>query len=141
MKTSLKIAATGLLLAIIAVTAAFANDNETNRPGASTSWVAPASKTFTVRSMQDNRGDLLVWVNNTVKQAMTLRLTDLRGNEMTWMALGNRPQAHAIRLDLSEVPDGTYRLEVMSGTEKIVKNVAINTPAAPSRQAEIAVVQ
>lgn len=141
MKTLQYIAASVCLLGALTTSAALANDNETRRASASTNWVAPASKSFTVRSKQDNRGDLLVWVNNTVKQSMTLRLVDQRGNEMTWVHLGNRPQVHAVRLDLSEVPDGDYRLEIMSGKEKIVKNVAINTPETPSRQAAIAVVQ
>lgn len=141
MKTSLKLAATGFLLSIIAVTAAFATDNEPRRTSTSTNWVAPASNSFTVRSMRDNQGDLRVWVRNTVKQTMTLRLVDHKGNEMAWMGLGKQPKAHAVRFDLSEVPDGAYRLEVMSPTEKIVKNVVISTPTTPSRQTEIAVVQ
>lgn len=140
MKT-IKIAATLFVLSLIAATAALANDNETNRPNTSTNWVTPASNTFTVRSMQDSRGDLCVWVNNTTRQAMTLRLVDLRGNEMAWLALGKKPQLHAVRFDLSEVPDGKYRLEVMSQTEKIVKSVAINTPETPSRRTDIAVIK
>jgi hypothetical protein len=142
MNTFKHIAALCLLGLLFTTTLTFANDND-NAPKANTAsatgWVPSTSKSFMVRTMQGKNGDLLVWVYNGVKQPVTARILDMKGNELAYNPLGSRPKTYGMRFDMSEMGDGNYRLEVRAGEERVVKSVRVFTPESPGRQAAITV--
>lgn len=120
MKTLLKnLLYTGLLgLAGTTLTmAAPVSGNPENKP--TTSWVTSTDASFRMRTVhtQDNR--ISVHIQNPGLERLWLNLRTLDGEDVLHLPLPEHQVTHLIRLDLTHLTDGSYRVEVVSGINKV----------------------
>ncbi|MCY7357724.1 MAG: hypothetical protein LH609_09665 [Rudanella sp.] len=131
------------LLSLLATAPLLATDTNPDRKLSSSGWVTAMDASFNTRIYQDEKGDLIVQVNNRSVGVLTIQMQTTRGEEVAYVPADRRPAQLSIRLDVSELTDGDYRLIVATDTEKIVTIVSLTTPASTSivRKATVAVVR
>jgi hypothetical protein len=107
------------------------------------SWAAskpigrPASVAAYKTGIYSNReGKLVVAVNKETSGAVTIQLTNNSGKVLFSQLIGKHQQSARIRLDLSELSDGNYQLNVTNGVETTTHQLTIATsqPLVPNRQ-------
>lgn len=144
MKTFLDLFLSAGLLSLLTTAPLLATDTLPNpdRIISSSGWVSAPDASFNARTYQTTTGDLVVQVNNGSLRGLTIQMQTLRGEEVAWVPVPKRQSAFRARLDVSELPDGDYRVIVATDNERIVKIVSLKT-AAPTqtlRRATVAVV-
>ncbi|MBO0933812.1 DUF3244 domain-containing protein [Fibrella aquatilis] len=140
MKTLQIFAASLCLLGLFATAIpALGNDNE-KKTTTRTGWIPSACKSFIVKTMYSQEDNLTVWVSNNKPQRLSIRIVDQEGKEVVNHPLYSKPQSHAIRFSLHDLPNGDYRVEVIGSQEKVTKLVSLTTPELPTRQGTVAIV-
>jgi len=131
------------LLSLLATAPLLATDTNPDSKLSSSGWVTAMDASFNTRTYQDEKGDLIVQVNNRSVGVLTIQMQTTRGEEVAYVPVDRRPAQLSIRLDVSELTDGDYRLIVATDTEKIVTIVSLTTPASTSivRKATVAMVR
>ncbi|MCY7350751.1 MAG: hypothetical protein LH606_08785 [Cytophagaceae bacterium] len=76
---------------------------------------------------QSGNMKLNVAVEKTSKSALVIRFLDAKGNELASQRVGKNELKKQVRFDLTELPDGAYKVEVTDGTDTQVKDLTITT--------------
>jgi hypothetical protein len=71
-----------------------------------------------------------VVVEKQTPKLMIIRVVDQRGSVLEEQAIGRRQGNFQYRFNLSELADGTYSVEVISGTNKSSHPITLTTPTA-----------
>jgi hypothetical protein len=132
MKTLIKSLVLALTLGVITTAASFAtptNGNPTNpigRPSTVSSYKTGIYSTVT--------GKLQISLDKTIGGRVDIRLMDTNGKILYAHYLGKHEQGCRVRLNLSDLEDGVYTLEITNGVET-TQSVTISTqrPAIASR--------
>lgn len=94
----------------------------------------PAGKAaFDVAFIPQSGGMKLdVAVEKTNESSLVIRFLDARGNELSTQRVAKNEMKKQVRFDLTELPDGAYKVEVTDGTDTEVKEISITTNALRS---------
>lgn len=69
-------------------------------------------------------------VVKTVPGLVSVSLTDTKNHSLFQQTLYKKTMKAAMQLDVSELPDGVYTLEIKSDQGSIVKQINLGTPKA-----------
>jgi hypothetical protein len=132
MKTLVKSFALALSLGFITSVASFAETNPGGRPAAS----AASYKTGIYTSVD---GKLNIGLDKQTGGAVEIRLKSADGSVLYTQHVGKNESKYRTRLNLSELPDGVYKVEITNGAETTTHNVTLSTqrPETASRQVAI----
>ncbi|MVM32988.1 T9SS type A sorting domain-containing protein [Spirosoma sp. HMF4905] len=127
MKTLIKSLAVALTLGIVTSAASFAHTNPGTRP-----TTAAAYKTGIYSTPN---GQLNIALDKEKGGAVDVRLKGADGKVLYTQHVGKNERNYRVRLNLSELADGVYQVEVSNGVETTTQTVTISTnqPSAPSR--------
>ena len=127
MKTLIKSLALALTLGIATSAASFAETNPGGRPSTEAAYQSAIYTT--------NSGKLSIALDKPTGNAVDIRFKSTNGDVLYSKHLGKRANQYRTRLNLSDLPDGVYQVEITSGVEKTMHSVTISTqqPEAPSR--------
>ena len=127
MKTLIKSLALALTLGVVTSAASFANTN----PGGRSAAVA----TYKTGIYSTKTGQLAIALDKAKGGAVDIRLKNADGKVLYSQHLGKHEQTYRTRLNLTELEDGIYQLEVTNGVETTTQNVTISTqqPTTPGR--------
>lgn len=103
-----------LLLSVLVSGASFATDNN---PATLPSAVYPSSNATTVN----------VIVNQSTERNTAVRLLDQNGLVLAQQFIGKSSKATMTRFNLSQLKDGVYQVEIVSGQSKEVKQIQLTT--------------
>ncbi|SOD93444.1 T9SS type A sorting domain-containing protein [Spirosoma fluviale] len=130
MKTLIKSLALALSLTVVASVASFAKATETNPIGR-------ASKVATYKTgiYTTVKGKLNIALDKETNGRVDIRLKDTTGTVLYAQYLGKHDKGCRLSLNLSDLEDGTYTLEISNGAETTTQNVILSTnqPATPNR--------
>ncbi len=129
MKTLVKTIAIALFSVLSVAT--FAN-NENNNP--------TKTQTFKVGMYQTtNTLRMNVLVEKVVGKKLTVVLKDADGKVLSQEIISKGSNSYFGKFDMSNLSDGKYTFEITDGTEKIVKqvNLETSTPAESTRTIEV----
>jgi hypothetical protein len=127
MKTLFKPLLVAFTLSLVTFSASFANVNPGSRPAA-----VAAYKTGIYSTME---GKLQIALDKETGGAVDIRLKNADGKVLFYQRVGKNEKTSRIRLNLNELQDGAYRVEVTNGVETSTQVVTLSTqqPSAPSR--------
>ena len=129
MKTLIKSLAFALSLGVVTSAATFA---ETNPVGIIRATTAAAYQTgiFTTAT-----GKLQIALDKQTGGAIDIRLKNAEGNVVYRQHVGKNESKFRTRLNMDELPDGVYQVEVTNGVETTTHAVTLSTnqPTTPSR--------
>ena len=131
MKTLIKSLAVALSLGFITSVASFA---ETNPGGRSTT--AASYQTGIYTSID---GKLNIGLDKQTGGTVDIRLKSADGKVLYTQHVGKNESKYRTRLNLDELPDGVYKVEITNGVETTTHNVTLSTqrPEVSSRQVAI----
>ncbi|RAJ94532.1 putative secreted protein (Por secretion system target) [Larkinella arboricola] len=84
-------------------------------------------------------GKLQVAVNKETGSAVMVRLVNQAGKEVFAQSIGKRQQAVRLRLDVSNLPDGIYQVEITNGVETTTQELKLDTRKPTAVQRLVAV--
>ncbi|GAB2557981.1 T9SS type A sorting domain-containing protein [Spirosoma aerophilum] len=122
MKTLIKSFALALSLAVVASAATFAAPTEANpigRPAKVATYKTGVYSTVT--------GKLNVALDKSAGGRVDIRLKDTTGKVLFAQYLGKKEQVCRLQLNLSDLEDGVYTLEITNGVETTTQSVTIAT--------------
>ncbi|AUD02531.1 T9SS type A sorting domain-containing protein [Spirosoma pollinicola] len=122
MKTLIKSLVLALSLGIITSAASFAAIPETNpigRPSKVSSYKTGIYSTIA--------GKLHISLDKTIGGRVDIRLIDADGKALYAQHLGKNESGCRVRLNLSDLEDGVYTLEITNGIETTTQSVTIVT--------------
>jgi hypothetical protein len=127
MKTFLKPLLLSFTLSLVTLSATLADSNPGNR-------IATAA-TFKTGIYSTAEGKLQIALEKETGGAVDIKLKNADGKVYFTQRLGKKEKAVRLRLNLSELPDGEYKLEVSNGVDVTTHNVLLSTkqPSIPSR--------
>ena len=127
MKTFIKSLALALSLGVVVSTASFAEANPGGRPTAAASY---KSGVYT-----NHAGKMNVAIDKQTGGAVDVRLTNTHGDILYSYHLGKNAKTFRTCLNLSELEDGVYQLEITNGAETTTQTVTVSTqePSTPNR--------
>ncbi|GAB4027530.1 hypothetical protein [Spirosoma koreense] len=127
MKTLIKSLAFALSLAVVTSAATFA---ETNPGGRTTT--ATAYKTGIYTSID---GKLHIALDKEVGGSVDIRLKSATGEVVYNQHVGKNDSKFRTRLNMNELPDGVYQVEITNGVDTTTHAVTLSTqqPTTPSR--------
>lgn len=127
MKTLIKSLAFALTLGFATSAASFAETNPGGRPSSEGSYQSAIYTT--------NSGKLSIALDKQAGSAVDIRFKNTDGEVLYSKHLGKNESKYRTRLNLSDLPDGVYQVEITSGIEKTMHSVTISTqqPQTPSR--------
>ena len=127
MKTLLKPLLLSFTLSLVTLSATLADRN----PGNRTSTAA----TFKTGIYTTAEGKLQIGLEKETGGAVDIKLKNADGKVFFTQHLSKKERAVRLRLNLSELPDGEYKLEVTNGVDVTTHSVQLSTkqPSAPSR--------
>ncbi|GAB2594106.1 T9SS type A sorting domain-containing protein [Spirosoma areae] len=127
MKTLVKSLALALSLGFATTSATFADVNPIGRPA--------TVSTFKTGIYSTVSGKLAIALDKTTGGTVDIRLKDASGKVLYSQHLGKKDQMTRVRLNLSDLEDGVYSLEITNGVDTTTHNVTIatNQPATPNR--------
>ena len=126
MKTSIKSLAFALSFAAVTATSAF-------------SMAEPINKTTAVSYQESvyktKDGKLAIALNKEVGGAVEIRLKNTAGEVLYTHRVTKSESQSRMRLDVSELPDGNYQVEITNGVDTKTHTVTLATqqPETPSR--------
>ena len=127
MKTLIKPLLVAFSLGLVTLSASFAETNPIGRTAAVASYKTGIYTTI--------EGKLNVAVNKETGGAVDIRLKKANGTVVYEQHLGKNETAYRVRLDLDELEDGVYQLEITNGVETTTQSVTVvtNQPTTPNR--------
>ncbi|GAB4017321.1 T9SS type A sorting domain-containing protein [Spirosoma koreense] len=127
MKALIKSLAIALSLGFITTAASFAEPN----PGGRSTSVA----TYKTGIYSTTTGKLQIALDKEKGGPVDIVLKDAGGKVLYSKHLGKNDQTYRTRLNLSELEDGVYHIEISNGVETTTQNITLAThqPVAPSR--------
>ena len=127
MKTLFKPLLLSFTLSLVTLSATLADSN----PGNRTSTAA----TFKTGIYTTAEGKLQISLEKETGGAVDIKLKNADGKVFFTQHLSKKERAVRLRLNLSELPDGEYKLEVTNGVDVTTHSVQLSTkqPSAPSR--------
>ncbi len=127
MKTLIKSLALALTLGFVTSVASFADANPGSRPSAVASYQSG------IYTSVD--GKLNICLDKQKGGAVDIQLKSTDGKILYSQHLGKNERKYRTRLNLDELPDGVYQVEITNGVETTKHNVTLSThqPEAPSR--------
>ncbi|MCU0341622.1 MAG: T9SS type A sorting domain-containing protein [Spirosomaceae bacterium] len=118
MKTYIKSIACALALT---TTVAFAHPTEEKKPA-----------NFEVSAFVSADNNIRVAIKKNVPERVQVSLRDASGNIIYSHNLTKKDMSYAAKLDVSDLNDGVYQLEIVSGAERITKKLNLS-----SKQVEV----
>ena len=130
MKTLIKSLALAFSLAVVTSAASFANTTEANPIGRKSTVASYKTGIYTTAA-----GKLTIGLDKETGGSVDIRLKGIDGNVLYTKHLRKNEKTCRVRLNLSELEDGIYQLEITNGVETTTQNVTISTnqPSTPSR--------
>lgn len=127
MKTLIKSLALALSLAVVTAAASFAETNPVGRPAAAASYKTGVYSTVA--------GKLNIALDKATGGAVDIRLKDTSGKVLYAQHVGKNEHSCRLRLNLNDLEDGVYQLEITNGVETTSQNVTLSTkqPSVPNR--------
>ena len=127
MKTLIKSLALALSLAAVTASATFAETN----PGGKIKEVA----TYKTGIYMTQSGKLAIALDKEKGGTVSISLKSTDGRILYSQHLGKNDQTYRSRLNLNQLEDGVYQVEITNGIETTTQNVTISTqkPATPDR--------
>jgi hypothetical protein len=127
MKTFFKPLLLSFTLSLVTLSATLADSN----PGHRTATAA----TFKTGIYGTVEGKLQIALEKETGGAVDIKLKNRDGRVFFSQHLGKKEKAARLRLNLSELPDGEYQLEVTNGVDVTTHNVQLSTkqPSVPNR--------
>lgn len=131
MKTLIKSLALALSLAAVTSSATLAETN----PGGKIKEVA----TYKTGIYMTQGGKLAIALDKQKGGTVSISLKSADGQLLYSQHLGKNDQTYRTRLNLSQLEDGVYQVEITNGVETTTQNVTISTqqPATPNRLVSI----
>lgn len=124
MKTLIKSLAFALTFGFATSVATVSHANPITRPANVASY-----KTGVYSSVD---GKLNIALDKTVGGSVNITLKDANGKTLYVERLGKKATTSRIRLNLDELKDGTYQVEITNGVETTTHNVVLSTPQSSS---------
>ena len=114
-------------LSFLTLSAVLAETNPIGRPKAVASYKTGIYSTL--------EGKLNIALDKETTGTVDIRLTSITGKVLFSQRITKNEKASRIRLDMSELPDGAYQVEITNGVESTIHNVTISTkqPSSTSR--------
>ncbi len=130
MKTLIKSLALAFSLAVVTSAASFANTTEANPIGRKSTAASYKTGIYT-----STTGKLVIALDKETGGRIAILLKSTDGKVLYSQHLGKNEKTCRVRLNLSELEDGVYHLEITNGVETTTQNVTISTnqPTTPSR--------
>jgi hypothetical protein len=127
MKTLIKSFALALSLGIVTSVASFAETNPGGRPKMAASYKTGIYSTVS--------GKLNIALDKEIGGHVDIRLKNADGVVLYSEHLGKNERTCRLRLNLNELEDGTYQVEITNGVDTTTQNVTVSTnkPSAPNR--------
>ena len=127
MKTLIKSLALALSLAAITSSVTFAETN----PGGKIKTVA----TYKSGIYMTQAGKLSIALDKEKGGTVSISMKSADGRVLYSQHLGKNDQIYRTRLNLNQLEDGVYQIEITNGVETTTQNVTISTqePATPNR--------
>ncbi len=127
MKTLIKSLALALTLGVVTSVASLANTTTGDRPTVVASYKSSIYTTV--------EGKLSIALDKQTGGAVDVRLKNAEGKVMYDQHLGRNESQYRTRLNLNELPDGEYQVEMTNGVETTTHKVIISTknPTTSSR--------
>lgn len=119
MKTSIKSLVLALTFSAVAATTSFGETKPVNHPTA-VSYQESVYKT--------REGKLAIALNKEIGGTVKIQLKNTDGCVLYSYQVAKNESQSRMRLDLSELPDGVYQVEITNGTDAKTHTVAISTP-------------
>ncbi len=131
MKTLIKSLAFALSLAAVTSSVTFAETN----PGGKTKVVA----TYKTGIYMTQSGKLSIALDKEKGGTVSISLKGADGQLLYIQHLGKNDQTYRTRLNLNQLEDGVYQVEITNGVETTTQSVTISTqqPATPNRLVSI----
>ncbi|UFH52624.1 hypothetical protein [Spirosoma sp. KNUC1025] len=127
MKTLIKSLLLVFSISLIPVSASLAESNPIGRPAAAASYKTGIYTT--------SEGKLNIALDKEATGIVDVRFKHTSGKVLFSQRLCKKEKTSRIRLDMNELPDGDYQVEITNGVETTVHAVTISTkqPSTPSR--------
>jgi hypothetical protein len=127
MKTLIKSFALALSLGIVTSAASFAEANPGGRPAMAAAYKSGVYTTI--------NGKLNIALDKQTGGAIDVTLKNAGGEVVYSQHVGKNESKYRTRLNLSELPDGVYQVEITNGVETTTHTVTLSTqqPETPSR--------
>ncbi|MVM38605.1 hypothetical protein GO730_15330 [Spirosoma sp. HMF3257] len=127
MKTLIKSLALALIVGIASSSVSLADSN----PGTRSATVAA----FKTGIYSTPYGQLNIALDKETGGAVDVRLKGTDGKVLYTQHVGKNERSYRVRLNMTELADGVYQVEVTNGVETTIQNVTISTyqPQSPSR--------
>ncbi|GAB3900409.1 T9SS type A sorting domain-containing protein [Spirosoma agri] len=127
MKTLFNSLLVAFTVSLVTVSASFAETN----PGKQT---APAA-TYKTGIYTNRAGNLNIALDKETKGSVSIKLKNTAGKVLFDQYLGKNEKSTRISLNMNELPDGTYQLEISNGVDTSTQTVTLATklPSSPSR--------
>ncbi|WP_420150950.1 T9SS type A sorting domain-containing protein [Spirosoma sp.] len=127
MKTLIKSLAIAFSLGIVTSAATFSEAKPIVRPAA-----VAAYKTGIYTTVD---GRLSIALDKQTGGAVDIKMTNDAGKVMYSERLGKNESKYRIKLDMSQLPDGVYQVEITNGAETTIRTVTLSTeqPSNPGR--------
>ncbi len=127
MKTLIKPLLVAFSLMVVSLSASFATIN----PGSHPATVAP----YKTGIYSTVAGKLNIALDKEVGGAVDVKLKSADGRVLFVQHVGKNEKAARIRLNMDDLQDGEYQVEVTNGAQTTVHNVTLSTPqpSTPSR--------
>ncbi|AUD05159.1 T9SS type A sorting domain-containing protein [Spirosoma pollinicola] len=131
MKTLIKSLALALTLGFVTSVASFADVNPGGRPSAIASYQSG------IYTSVD--GKLNICLDKQIGGPVDVSLKGSDGKVFYAQHLGKKESKYRTRLNLEELPDGVYQVEITNGVETTTHNVTISTQKAETPNRLIAI--
>lgn len=127
MKTIIKSLALALSLGVASTTTLLAETNPVNRPA-----VVAAYKSGIYTNVS---GQLNIAVDKEKGGSVDIRLKNTEGRVLFTQHLGRQERICRLKLNLNDLADGLYQLEITNGAETTTQTITLSTnhPVSPSR--------
>ncbi|UFH54318.1 T9SS type A sorting domain-containing protein [Spirosoma sp. KNUC1025] len=127
MKTLIKSFALALSLSFVASIASTTEAKPIVRPTSAATYKTGVYTTV--------HGQLNIALDKEVGGAVDVRLKSADGQVLYSKHLGKKDQTYRTRLNLSDLEDGVYQLEITNGVETTTQNITLSTtkPSVPNR--------
>lgn len=131
MKTLVKSLLVAFTLGLVSSASSFAEDTPGIRPAAVASYKTGIYSTVT--------GQLNVALDKETGSTVDISLKNEDGTVLYTKHLGKNERNYRVRLNLSELADGTYQLAITNGVETTTQAVTLRTnyPVKPERVVKI----
>ena len=127
MKMLIKPLLIAFCLSAVSFSVSLAETNPIGRPKAVASYKTGIYSTLA--------GKLNIALDKETTSSVDVRLKSETGKVLFFQRITKQEKACRLRLDMSDLPDGVYQVEITNGIETTIHNVTISTkqPSVPSR--------